>query len=132
MRVAFGQCVKSDWVRRFFLRAAQIHQGLGSGFTAFGCEMPLINLRDEKGQPYSGLDDGAFAAALGKATRGFASPAAIAGSFRARTALIGEGAPGNRGGALYVEKLAALPVEAIAPLDLLSYRFGDLLRVSVR
>lgn len=132
MRVAFGPCVTSDCAHRVFLRAAQIYQGLGGGFTAFGCEMPFINLRDEKGQPYSGLDDDAFAAALGKATRGFAPPAAIAGSFGARTALIGEGWPDSKGGTLYIERLAVLPVEAIAPLDLLSHRFGDLLRASVR
>jgi len=102
------------------------------GFTAFGCEMLFINLRDDKGAPYSGLDDVAFAAALAKATQGFAPSATIAGRFRSRTALIGEGWPDNRGGALYIERLTALPVDAIAPLDLLSYRFGDLLRGSVR
>ncbi len=133
VRVRVGaQCLDAKSAHRFFLRAAQINKGLGGGFTAFGCEMLFINLRDDKGQPYSGLDDAAFATALARATQGFAPPAAIAGSFRARTALIGEGWPGNRGGALYIEKLAALPVYSIAPLDLLSYRFGDLLRAAVR
>lgn len=131
VRVAFGPCVTSDCAHRVFLRAAQIYQGLGGGFTAFGCEMLFINLRDEKGQPYSGLDDAAFAAALGRASSGFAPPARIAGTFRTRSVLIGEGWPGSKGGALYIERLAGLPVEAIAPLDLLSYRFGDLLRAAV-
>lgn len=132
MRVAFEQCVTPELAQRFFLRAAAIDKGLGGGFTAFGCEMLFINLRDDKGQPYSGLDDAAFTAALGRASSGFSPPARIAGTFRTRTVLIGEGWPGNKGGALYIERLGSLPVETIAPLDLLSYRFGDLLRASVR
>lgn len=131
MRVAFEQCVTPELAQRFFLRAAAIDKGLGGGFTAFACEMLFINLRDEKGQPYSGLDDAAFAAALGRASSGFAPPARIAGTFRTRSVLIGAGWPGSKGGALYIERLAGLPVDAIAPLDLLSYRFGDLLRAAV-
>ena len=34
--------------------------------------MIFINLRDAAGTPYSGLDDGAFAAALARAVQGFA------------------------------------------------------------
>ena len=132
VRVAFEQCLTPELAQRFFVRAAAIHKGLGGGFTAFACEMLFINLRDDKAKPYSGLDDAAFAAALGRATSNFETPATIAGSFRARTVLIGEGWPGNKGGALYIERLGSLPVEAIAPLDLLSYRFGDLLRQIVR
>jgi hypothetical protein len=131
MRFA-GNCLTPQTAQRFFEQAARASKGLGGGYTAFGCEMLFINLRDDEGKPYSGLDDAAFAAALERATRGFAPPATVAGSFRARTVLIGEGWPGSKGGALYIQRLGSLPVEAIAPLDLLSYRFGDLLRQAVR
>jgi hypothetical protein len=133
VRVRFaGECLTPQNAQRFFEQATRTSKGLGGGYTASGCEMLFINLRDERGKPYSGLEDGAFAAALDRATQGFTPPATIAGSFRARTALIGDGWPGNRSGALYIDKLGSLPMEAIAPLDLLSYRFGDLLRASVR
>lgn len=133
VRVRFaGECLTPRTAQLFFEQAARTEKGLGGGYTAFGCEMLFINLRDDKGKPYSGLDDNAFVAALERATQGFAPPATIAGSFRTRTVLIGEGWPGNKSGALYIDKLGSLPVEAIAPLDLLSYRFGDLLRASVR
>ena len=56
----------------------------------------------------------------------------MTGAFRTRTVLIGSDWPGNAAGKLYIDRLASLPIEAIAPLDLLAYRFGDLLRDSVR
>jgi hypothetical protein len=133
VRVAIdGECLSPQIAHRFFVQAARVEKGLGGGFTAFGCEMLFINLRDGRGVPFSGLNDDAFAAALVKAAAQFIPSSSIAGSFRTRTVLIGEGWPGSKGGALYTERLASLPVEAIAPLDLLSYRFGDWLRQAVR
>jgi len=55
----------------FFEHAAQIHKGLGSGYTAFGNDMIFLNMRDEAGKPYSGLDDRAFFAQLKRAAAGF-------------------------------------------------------------
>lgn len=124
-------CLTPQAAQRFFRHAAAVAAGLGGGYTAFGCEMWFVNLRDGTGAPYSGLDDARFAAALAQAAARFDPPAAVAGSFRARAALIGSGWPDGNGRP-YVEKLAALPVGALAGLDLLSYRFADRLRAAVR
>lgn len=125
-------CLTPQTAQRFFERAAQTAKGLGGGYTAFGCEMLFINLRGEGGAPYSRLDDMRFAAALRRAAAGFSPAATVAGAFRARTALIGSDWPGNGAGQVYVDRMAALPVEAVAPLDPLAGRFGDMLRQAVR
>jgi hypothetical protein len=125
-------CLTPQTAQRFFERAAAVAQGLGGGYTAFGCEMLFINLRDGKGAPYSGMDDVRFAEALTQAAAGFVPRAEIAGSFRARTVLIGSDWPGSGGGRRYIEQLAALPLDAVAPLDLLSFRFADRLREAAR
>ncbi|MFN3614302.1 MAG: hypothetical protein ACK4WC_07060 [Rubrimonas sp.] len=55
----------------FFEAAAQLDEGLGGGYTAFGDEMIFLNVRDGEHVPYSGLDDIAFAALLGQAAGAF-------------------------------------------------------------
>jgi hypothetical protein len=55
----------------FFESAAAVHEGLGGGYTAFGDQMIFLNVRDDEGGPYSGLDDMDFAARLGQAAGGF-------------------------------------------------------------
>jgi len=49
---------------RFFEHAADVHKGLGGGYTAFGDEMIFLNVRDDAGKPYSGLSDRDFARGL--------------------------------------------------------------------
>jgi uncharacterized protein (UPF0297 family) len=133
VRVRFaGECLTPQTAQLFFEQAARTNKGLGGGYTAFGCEMLFINLRDDKNAPYSGLNDTQFAAVLERAAIGFAPPASVIGEFRTRTVLIGSDWPGNNAGKLYIDRLTALPVEAVAPLDLMSYRFGDMLRQAVR
>lgn len=60
-----------DRAQRFFAHAATVHAGLGGGYTAFGDVLLFLNVTGDDGQPYSGLSDGAFADALGRAARGF-------------------------------------------------------------
>lgn len=133
VRVRLDQpCLTRQAAQAFFRHAATVAGGLGGGYTAFGCEMWFVNLRDDRNAPYSGLDDAAFAQALARAAASFAPPATILGTFRSRTALVGAGWPQSAGGRLHVERLAALPAEALSRLDLLSYRFADWLRAAMR
>ncbi len=133
VRVRLDQpCLTPQAAQAFFRHAATVAAGLGGGYTAFDCEMWFVNLRDDGGAPYSSLDDTAFAQALAMAAARFAPPATIAGTFRSRTALVGVGWPQSAGGRLHVERLAALPAEALSQLDLLSYRFADRLRAAMR
>lgn len=100
---------------RFFTHAAGVHQGLGGGYTAFGDDMIFLNLRDETGKPYSGLDDRAFAAGLGRAAADFpgARPRIAArGSAAAR--LIGNSWRQMPDGAGYVQVLGG-PGPSVLP-----------------
>jgi len=60
-----------DRAQRFFAHAANVHAGLGGGYTAFGDVLLFLNVIGDDGTPVSGLPDTAFAAALARATRGF-------------------------------------------------------------
>lgn len=55
----------------FFTYASTVNDGLGGGFFAFGDSMYFLNIADSQGQPYSGLTDEAFIAALDQAARDF-------------------------------------------------------------
>jgi hypothetical protein len=55
----------------FFEHAAAIDEGLGGGYTAFRDEMIFLNVRDEDGVPYSGLDNGTFMALMAQAAATF-------------------------------------------------------------
>ena len=125
-------CLMPSTAHRFFLRAAEVAQGLGGGYTAFGCEMLFINLRDAHGMAYSGMDDGRFEQALRRAAADFTPLAEIVGHFRTQTILVGSDWPASGGGRLYLEKMSTVPTEAMSELDLLSYRFADMLRQIVR
>ncbi|MBM3546302.1 MAG: hypothetical protein FJX54_05080 [Alphaproteobacteria bacterium] len=48
----------------FFVHAADVHKGLGGGYTAFGDDMIFLNVRDGAGKPYSELSDRDFARGL--------------------------------------------------------------------
>lgn len=73
--------------QRFFLAAAAEHEGLGGGYTAFGDTLLFLNLRDADGQPFSGLTDTGFAAALGRAAQRFPG-AALTETGRADARLV--------------------------------------------
>ncbi len=55
----------------FFEHAADVHKGLGGGYTAFGDEMIFLNVRDGAGKPYSELSDRDFARGLRPAAMSF-------------------------------------------------------------
>ncbi len=61
----------------FFHHAAAVDPGLGGGYTAFDNDMLFINLRDDAGKPYGGLNDDAFEAALSKAVATFAAAKSV-------------------------------------------------------
>jgi hypothetical protein len=78
--VAFPpDALTADLAQAFFEHAALIDEGLGGGYTAFGDEMIFLNVRDGEGAPYSGLEDGLFAAELGYAAGAYEGAALIVG-----------------------------------------------------
>jgi hypothetical protein len=113
---------------RFFLHAAGIHRGLGGGYTAFGDDMIFLNLRDEAGKPYSGLDDQAFIAHLGKAAAQFPSVrprVAARGSAAAR--LVGNSWRQMPDGAGYIGILGGSEASELPALRALQERHADLM-----
>ncbi|PKP64891.1 MAG: hypothetical protein CVT86_03470 [Alphaproteobacteria bacterium HGW-Alphaproteobacteria-8] len=88
-----------DLAQDFFESAAAVDEGLGGGYTAFGDEMIFFNVRDGDHQPYSGLDDMAFAAKLGQTAGRFeAAPVTVAAAGYAAALFVGndwEAAPGG-------------------------------------
>jgi hypothetical protein len=60
----------------FFRHAASVHPGLGGGYTARGNRLMFINLRGSDGQPFSGLSDEEFLAAMSRAAANFGGLAA--------------------------------------------------------
>ncbi len=62
-----GHAPSEDEAQAFFAWAAGINGGLGGGYTAFDDTLYFLNLRGDDGQPYSGLEDEAFLAALTEA-----------------------------------------------------------------
>ena len=79
-----------DLAQAFFEAAAAVDEGLGGGYTAFDDDMIFLNVRDGDHQPYSGLDDMAFAAKLGQAAGRFgAAPVRVASAGYARALFVG-------------------------------------------
>jgi hypothetical protein len=103
VRVAFpGTPLTGALADAFFHFAAGVDPGLGEGYTAFGQELVFINLRDDAGEPYSKLDDGAFKAALGKAAARFTgAKAVVAGSGKVEARLVGNDWKGLPDGGTY-------------------------------
>lgn len=100
----------------FFEHAAQVHDGLGGGYTAFGDEMLFLNVRDGDGAPYSGLQDIDFAARLGLAAGAFAqAQVKIAGAGRAEARFVGNDWAASPDGGDYAAVIG--DPEALAALD---------------
>ncbi|PCC75357.1 hypothetical protein SAMN02745121_03917 [Nannocystis exedens] len=73
----------------FFDHAADVDAGLGGGYFAFDSEVIYLNLRGSDGEPYSGLDDDSFVAALEEAADSFAPyKAALAQAGEAAVILV--------------------------------------------
>lgn len=101
----------AELAQLFFRRAAEADKGLGEGYSVFGDEMIFINLRDGAGQPYSGLDDGEFAAALGRAAAAFTPvPARLLRNGRAAARFIANDWREHRLGEAYAARLDGVSV----------------------
>ena len=99
---AIAKAINGVLADAFFHFAAQLDPGLGQGYTAFDQDMVFINLRDDAGEPYSRLDDGAFKAALGKAAARFTgAKAVVAGSGKVEARLVGNDWKGLPDGGTY-------------------------------
>ena len=102
----------------FFEFAAQVHPGLGGGYTAFGDEMLFLNVRDGDGAPYSALEDIGFAARLGFAAGAFReSQAKIAAAGRAEARFVGNDWNAAPNGEDYAARIG--DAEALAALNAL-------------
>src|SRR6185503_8216374 len=97
--------------------AAEIHKGLGGGYTAFGDEMIFLNVRDEAGKPYSELDDRAFAKGLRQAAASFKGGSArVARVGHARAKFVGNSWRQKPNGEDYVALLGGASDPAVARL----------------
>jgi hypothetical protein len=112
----------------FFEHAAQVHKGLGGGYTAFGNDMIFLNVRDDAGKPYSGLDDRAFFAQLGQAAARFkGGKAQLASTGQARARFVGNSWRQKPNGEDYVALLGGAGSAEIIRLDRLKDRHTALI-----
>jgi len=110
----------------FFQHAAAMTPALGEGYTAFDNDMLFINLRDDIGKPYGGLDDKAFLAALEAAAASFTRAAvkvAKTGHVDARF-VANDWRASPQGG----EYRTLLPVESWPTLDLIQAQIEAVIR----
>lgn len=123
-----------DLAQGFFAAAAAVDEGLGGGYTAFGDAMIFLNVRDADHQPYSGLDDMAFAAKLGQAAGRFeAAPVRVASAGYAAALFVendweaapdGEDYAATLDDAALVATLDGLRAEHTALVEAMGARFG--------
>jgi len=93
-----------DEAQDFFEHAASVNEGLGGGYTAFGRDLFFLNVTDEEGNPYSGLDDETFVADLARAAESYAGQeAAVSRSGRADARFIGNDWEASPNGEDYAE-----------------------------
>lgn len=103
---------------RFFQHAGSVDKGLLGGYRGAGDELWFINLRDAAGQPYSGLQDAAFARALHTAAASFREvPTMVAGSARIEAWLIANDWQQAPDGEQYLSLLQRGDPGVQAPLD---------------
>ncbi|WP_051341553.1 hypothetical protein [Azospirillum halopraeferens] len=116
LRVAEG-ALTPNLGQAFFELLADIHPGMGGGYTALGDSLLFLNLRDGTGTPYSGLDDASFAAALGMAVDLFTyTKPKLYDSGRADARLIGNDWSAHPDGAAYAAIIGPDALDALRPL----------------
>lgn len=104
--VTFDHAVTGPEADAFFKHAASVNKALGQGYTAFDDEMFFLNIADSQGKPYSGVDDKAFLADLGKAAESFAAQKVkMTGSGRADARFIENDWKGSPEGEDYAKRL---------------------------
>jgi hypothetical protein len=107
-----------DLAQAFFAHAATVDGGLGGGYTAFDDDMIFLNVRDDAGEPFSGLDDAAFFAGLEQAADSFAdAEAAFLESGFADARFVGNDWEVAPDGSEYLATLGAGAQEALDPLQ---------------
>ncbi|MBM3601048.1 MAG: hypothetical protein FJX35_22845 [Alphaproteobacteria bacterium] len=110
----------------FFVHAGAVHKGLGGGYTAFGDDMILLNVRDEAGRPYSELTDAAFVRALRRAVAGFPhGRPRLAEAGMARAWFVGNSWRHKPDGADYVERLGGGAAPEMTALRALQARHSE-------
>lgn len=113
----------------FFRHAAKTHPALGEGYTAFDNSMLFINLRDEGGKPYGGLDDDAFLAALTKAVASFtAARTGIVAKGKIEARFVGNDWQSSPQGGEY---RILLPAETLAELHAIQNRIAEQLHRAI-
>lgn len=94
--------------QEFFVHAASVNEGLGGGYTAFGHDLFFLNVTDENGNPYSGVDDETFIADLARAAESYAGQdATVSRSGRADARFIGNDWEASPNGEDYAENCGA-------------------------
>jgi len=107
----------------FFRHAAKVSPALGEGYTAFDNSMLFINLRDESGKPYGGLDDDAFLQALTKAVASFTTArTSIAAKGKIEARFVGNDWQSSPQGGEY---RILLPAETLPALDAIQARIAE-------
>ncbi|MBI1774780.1 MAG: hypothetical protein HYR63_05475 [Proteobacteria bacterium] len=115
--------MNASLAQAFFLYAAGVDPGLGGGYTAFGDDMIFLNVRDGQGQPYSKLEDEAFAAAMRRAADGFTSAkATVSATGKAKARFVGNSWRNKPGGDDYVALLGGAGTPLVNRLDGLRQR----------
>jgi len=103
---------------RFFEHAADIHKGLGGGYTAFGDQMIFLNVRDDAGKPYSELSDRDFERGLRPAAMSFkGAKAAVAKVGQAKAWFVGNSWSRKPNGEDYAAILGEAPTARLKPLQ---------------
>jgi hypothetical protein len=103
---------------RFFEHAADVHKGLGGGYTAFGDQMIFLNVRDDAGKPYSELSDRDFARGLRPAAMSFkGAKAKVARVGHAKAQFVGNSWSRKPNGEDYAAILGDAQVARLKPLQ---------------
>ncbi len=112
-----GEAPSGPEAQAFFEHAASVDEGLGGGYTAFGADLFFLNVTDGAGNPYSGLDDEAFIAALTEAAESYTeADVAVTLSGRADARFVENDWSSASEGEQYAEILGADLAEALLAL----------------
>ncbi len=115
--VAFEETLTGEAAHAFFLHAASVNEGLGGGYTAFDDEMIFLNVTDSRGDPYSGLPDEDFEAALREAAESYqAAPAQVTQTGRADARFIENDWEAHPNGEGYAETLGGPATATLAAI----------------
>ncbi len=110
----------------FFQHAAKVDPALGEGYTAFDNTMLFINLRDDTGKSYGGLDNDAFLAALNKAVTSFtAAKVSLFQTGKIEARFVGNDWRASPQGGEY---RILLPAETLPALDAIQARIASQIR----